>query len=49
MPALEAGSTQWVIVDARSPLANASQLTLRVNDPSTLKELDLTNNAFTVK
>jgi hypothetical protein len=49
VPALKPDGAQWIIVDARSPLANASQLTLRVNDPATLEELDLTNNAFTVK
>ena len=49
VPALVAGATRWVIVDAGSPLESATHLTLRVDDPPTVAELDETNNAFTVK
>lgn len=49
VPALAAGATRWIVVDAGSPLAYASQITLRVDDPPGVPELDENNNAFTVK
>ena len=49
VPALGPGATRWLIVDAGSPLEHATHLTLRVDDPPTVAELDETNNAFTVK
>jgi hypothetical protein len=49
VPALHAGEARWIIVDAGSPLSYASQITLRVDDPPGVTELDEGNNAFTVK
>lgn len=49
VPALEPGGTRWVIVDAGSPLEYATHLTLRVDDPPNVAELDESNNTFTVK
>ena len=49
VPALDPGATQWIIVDAGSPLEYATHITLRVDDPSSVPELDEGNNAFTVK
>ena len=49
VPAIGPGATRWVIVDAGSPLEYATHLTLRVDDPPGVAELDENNNAFTVK
>jgi hypothetical protein len=49
VPALGPGATRWVVVDAGSPLEFATHLTLRVDDPPNVAEVDETNNAFTVK
>jgi len=49
VPALKAGDSRWIIVDAKSPIAYASHVTLRVDDPASIHELDEDNNGFTVK
>lgn len=49
VPALDPDEARWIIVDAKSPLAHASQLALRVDDPASVQELDESNNGFTVE
>jgi hypothetical protein len=49
VPSLAPDESRWVIVDAGEDLALADHLTLRVDDPASVPELDETNNSFTVK
>jgi hypothetical protein len=41
---IPAGGNQWVLVDIGSPIANASKVTLRVDDPNRVAESDEGNN-----
>ena len=46
---LGAGKEQWVLVDIGSPIANASSVTLRVDDPNRVAEMDEGNNSYIYK
>jgi hypothetical protein len=41
---IQAGGSQWVLVDIGSPIAHASKVTLRVDDPDKVSESNEGNN-----
>ena len=49
VPAIAANQTAWIVANVGSPLAAASQILLRVDDPSSVVEKDETNNGYKVK
>ena len=49
VPAIPAGGGQWVLVKINSPIAHASKVTLRVDDPNRVGESDEGNNWHTYK
>jgi subtilase family serine protease len=49
VPALAKGHATWVAIDADSPVANAQHVTLRVDDPNRVAELNEGNNGYTYK
>ncbi len=49
VPALAANQTAWIVASVGSPLAAANQISLRVDDPSSVVEKDETNNGYKVK
>lgn len=44
VPVIPAGGNQWVLVNIGSPIAHASKVTLRVDDPNRVAESDEGNN-----
>ncbi len=44
VPALPTGGSDWVLVDIRSPIASATKVTLRVDDPNQVPESNEGNN-----
>jgi hypothetical protein len=44
VPEIPAGGNQWVLVNIGSPIANATKVTLRVDDPNRVPESDEGNN-----
>lgn len=49
VPALVANGFQWVVIDVGSPIANASKVTLRVDDPNTVSETNELDNNYKYK
>jgi hypothetical protein len=49
VPTIAANQTAWILANVGSPLAAASQILLRVDDPSAVAEKDETNNGYKVK
>jgi hypothetical protein len=49
VPAIAASRTAWIVANVGSPLAAASQILLRVDDPSSVVEKDESNNGYKVK
>ena len=43
------GENLWVVMDIGSPIASASSITLRVDDPNRVRESNESNNSFTYK
>lgn len=46
VPQLQAGERHWLIVEVGMPLAEADQVTLRIDEPPAVIESDETNNAY---
>lgn len=49
VPALAAGQSMWLLIDAPGALANASKVTLRVDDPNVVSESNELDNTFQYK
>jgi hypothetical protein len=49
VPPIAKGEDMWVVLDVGSPLANASSITMRVDDPNRVRESNEGNNNFTYK
>ena len=49
VPPIAKGEDMWVVLDVGSPLANASSITMRVDDPHRVRESNEGNNNFTYK
>ena len=43
------GENLWVVIDIGSPMANASKITARVDDPNRVRESNEGNNSFIYK
>jgi len=49
VPLLKAGDRQWLVIYVGSPLAEARNLTLHIDQPSQIDELDEVNNIYVYK
>ena len=49
VPTIAANQSAWIVANVGSPLGAASQIFLRVDDPSSVVEKDESNNSFKVK
>jgi subtilase family serine protease len=46
VPLLQTGERQWLIVEIGAPLAEADQISLRIDEPPAVTESDETNNTY---
>jgi hypothetical protein len=46
VPLLQTGERQWLIVEVGAPLAEADQISLRIDEPPAVTESDETNNTY---
>ena len=49
VPPIAKGENLWVVIDLGSPMAHASKITARVDDPNRVRESNEGNNSFTYK
>lgn len=49
VPPIAKGENLWVVLDLGSPMANASKITARVDDPNRVRESNEGNNSFIYK